>query len=153
MKINVLKAQLEEMEDYISHKAQYNSAVSSAPVGWHLAHNLKVITNVVYALESSRPEEYRKQFNFMRMWIFLTRKIPRGKAKAPMVVHPPENITGTLLKEALLEAENKVNSLSELNKRAYFRHPFFHNLDRDQTKKFLEIHTAHHLKIIRDILK
>ena len=36
---------------------------------------------------------------------------------------------------------------------AYFRHLIFGNLNKKRTIRFLQIHTAHHLKIIQDILK
>lgn len=153
MKLNVLQKQLAEMEHYIHLKSQCNSAVSNAPVGWHLSHNLKVINNIIIALESSRPEDYRQEFNFLRIMVFLTRKIPRGRAQAPMVVHPPDHITREGLHDELTEAERKIKLLANMDKKAFFRHPYFKDLNRDQTKKFLEIHTAHHLKIIREILK
>ena len=36
---------------------------------------------------------------------------------------------------------------------AYFRHLIFGYLNKKRTIRFLQIHTAHHLKIIKDILK
>lgn len=153
LNIELLQAQLVEMNNYIARKGEINSAVSSAPVGWHLSHNLKVINNIITSLETSNPEDYKKEFNFKRLLVFVTRRIPRGKARSPKVVWPPEVIKEEELKESILAARKNVQLINSFHPRAYFNHPYFKHLNRDQTKTFLEIHTEHHLKIIRDILK
>lgn len=81
----------------------------------------------------------------------LLRKIPRGKAKSPSVVRPPKNINVDFLQQQLEQAEANILLINKFQKKAFFRHPFFKHLKRDETKKFLEIHTEHHLKIIREI--
>ncbi len=151
MRIKVLQAQLKEMEKYISFKDQCNSAVSQATVGWHLTHNLKVINNVTYALETSNPENYRYQFSFPQLIVFLTGRIPRGKAKAPKSVRPDDNITKEDLVQSLQEAELNIQQFTTLHPNSHFDHPYFKNLNRNETTRFLEIHTEHHLKIIREI--
>lgn len=153
LNLNLLQAQLNEMKQYISQKDISKPAISSAPVDWHLSHSLKVINNIITSLESSSPEDYKKEFSFSRLFIFLTRKIPRGKARSPKVVLPPENVTVEHLESEWTKAKQKVGLLNSFHKKAHFKHPYFKHLDRDQTKVFLEIHTEHHLKIIRDILK
>lgn len=153
LNIDLLQAQLVEMGNYIAQKDEINSAVSSAPIGWHISHNLKVINNIIATMESSNPEDYKKEFSFKRLLVFVSRRIPRGKARSPKVVWPPEVIKIEDLNESLIEAKKNIQLLNKLPRKAHFKHPYFKHLNRDQTKTFLEIHTEHHLKIIRDILK
>ena len=152
LNLQKLQAQLVEMETYIPQKDEINSQISSAPTGWHLSHNLKVINNIITFLASSDPEDYKKEFSFKRLLVFTTRRIPRGKARSPKVVLPPEVIKTEDLKESVIEAKENIMLLNSFNAKAYFDHPYFKHLNRNQTKTFLEIHTEHHLKIIRDIL-
>lgn len=153
LSIDLLKSQLVEMENYIAQKDEINHVVSSAPIGWHLSHSLKVINNIITSLETSNPGDYKREFNFKRLLIFVTRRIPRGRARSPKVVWPPEFIKTDDLKESILEARKNIQLLNNFHSSAYFKHPYFKHLNRNQTKTFLEIHTEHHLKIIRDILK
>lgn len=152
LKLNLLHAQLNEMKQYISQKDTLHPAVSSAPVKWHISHSLKVINNIINSLESSNPEDFKKEFSFLRVFIFLTRKIPRGKARSPKVVLPPEEITLEHLETEWSKAKQNVSLINFFPEKAHFKHPYFKHLNRNQTKTFLEIHTEHHLKIIRDIL-
>lgn len=151
MRTKGLQSQLREMGKFISFKDQCNSAVSQANVGWHLTHNLQVINNVTAALEASNPKDYRYQFSFPQLIVFLTGRIPRGKAKAPKSVRPGSSICQEDLVRSLREAEQNIQRFLTLHPNSYFDHPYFKNLNRNETKKFLEIHTEHHLKIIREI--
>lgn len=153
LNIELLKAQLAEMDNYIVRKEEKDPSVSSAPIAWHLSHSLKVINNIIGTLEKSNPEDYKKEFSFMRLLIFVSRRIPRGKARSPKAVWPPEVIQADELRSSILEARKNVELLNNFHPRAHFEHPYFKHLNRDQTKTFLEIHTEHHLKIIRDISK
>lgn len=153
MKIKVLEAQLEEMRGYIQHKALLNSKVSTAPVGWHLAHNLKVIHSILDGLENSDPDQYRRSFSWKKEFVYLTGKIPRGKARAPRMVIPEENISEVELREQIDSAKTGVNHIASGSKTSFFEHPYFGHIKRDETAKFLVIHTEHHLKIARDIVR
>ncbi len=151
MNTNVLESLLVKMERYLPFMDQCNSAVSSAPVGWHLAHSMQVINTVIENLKTSNPDKYEYEFSFSQILVFLTRRIPRGKARAPKSVRPHNNILKEDLKTALQDAGKNIRELQRLPSKSYFKHPYFRNLNRNETKKFLEIHTQHHLKIIKDI--
>ena len=151
--IRIIKVQLEEMRAYLPLLDQKKLSVSSVNVGWHISHSLKVLNNVIQALQHSDPAKFEKKFSFLRLYIFLFRRIPRGKAKAPAAVLPDKDLKASALDEEIEEVITLLSRLNDLPKKAFFKHPFFGKINRDQTVKFLGIHTGHHLKIIKDILK
>ncbi|MCH3883346.1 DUF1569 domain-containing protein [Tenacibaculum aquimarinum] len=142
---------LQRIEDYIENHEVLKSDISKASVGWHIDHSLKVVNNVVGALQKSDPETYKNNFSLMGKIFFALGFFPRGKAKAPKHVKPPE----VILKEDLISqievAKNNINVISELNKNAYFKHPLFGNVNRKRVTRFLDLHTNHHVKIINEI--
>jgi len=148
-----LDAILPELANYIADYNQSNHAISEASLGWHIEHSLLVIKQVTATVAQSEPKLYKSKFNVKRFIVFLTKTIPRGKAKAPKVVIPSEEITVDLLQESLKNTYQAITYLKDCEANQYFMHPFFGQLNKKQTIKFLAIHTKHHLKIIRDILK
>ena len=102
---------------------------------------------------NSNPQEYRSQFNVQRIVVHTTGIIPRGAAQAPASVRPPDIISLDSLRIQLESARQNMPSITTLEENAFFDHPVFDHLDRDQTRRFLEVHTRHHLKIIKDILE
>ncbi|MCH3881742.1 MULTISPECIES: DUF1569 domain-containing protein [Tenacibaculum] len=142
---------LQRIEDYIENHEVLKTDISKASVGWHIDHSLKVVNNVVGALQKSDPETYKNNFSLMGKIFFALGFFPRGKAKAPKHVKPPE----VILKEDLISqievAKNNINVISELNKNAYFKHPLFGNVNRKRVTRFLVLHTNHHVKIINEI--
>ncbi len=150
---NFLDGQLLEVAHYFSQREIKNEAVSQANVAWHLDHTLKVINNITENLRASNPEEYRSKFNVQRIVVHTSGVIPRGVAQSPQSVRPPDTILLDSLQLQLAMARQNLSTISSLDKNAFFAHPVFDHLDRDQTRRFLEIHTNHHLKIIKDILE
>jgi hypothetical protein len=148
-----LDAILPELANYIADYNQFNHAISEASVGWHIEHSLLVIKKVTATVAQSEPKLYKSKFNLSRFFVFLLKTIPRGKAKAPKVVIPVDEITLETLQESLKNTYQAITYLKDCEANQYFMHPFFGQLNKKQTIKFLEIHTEHHLKIIRDILK
>lgn len=142
-----------ELESNIGFTDKVNSSVSNASVGWHIEHSLKVITQIIDAIEKSDPKEYKWRFNFGRTLVFSFNKIPRGKGKAPKTVIPEGNITNETLKHHVQKTRFVIKKIESLDPNHYFKHPYFGNLNLKPTKKFLGIHTGHHLKIINDIIK
>ena len=148
-----IDAIMPELANYIADYNQSNKAISEVSVGWHIEHSLLVIKQITATLAQSEPKLYKSKFNVKRFVVFLTKTIPRGKAKAPKVVIPVDEITIEILQESLKNTYQAIAYLKDCQENQYFMHPFFGQLNKKQTIKFLAIHTEHHLKIIRDILK
>ena len=144
---------LNELELHIANKDKINLAISTSTVGWQINHCLLVINGVIKQLEQSEPQNFVSKFNFKRWLIFTTSRIPRGKANAPKHVNPQVEATTFELTEKINLAKKNCALLSSLQKNQFFKHPFFGDLNVNQTIKFLNVHTFHHLKIIRDLVK
>lgn len=148
-----LSNQLQEVETYFKHKDDINIEVSEASIGWQVYHILKVINFVTNSIKASKPEDYKANFNEYREKYFTKKYLPRGVARAPKVVLPPETFSLEKLYELQNTAKQNVQGIEALNTNANFEHFIFGVLNKEETQLFLEIHTEHHLKIIRDILK
>jgi len=145
--------EITELKEMINHSKLHAPQVSAKPVDWHIDHTLKVFSVVIKALKRSEPSKYQRKYNLLRSIIFISGKIPRGKGKAPKSVLPPENILPKDLHLQLNEAVKVINDIEKLPPNSNFKHPYFGQLDLKLTLRFLNIHTNHHLKIMRDILK
>ncbi|WP_418602215.1 DUF1569 domain-containing protein [Hwangdonia sp.] len=152
-KIKYLHALLSEIEQHIPLKDQTNPKVTKSDIGWQLDHSLKVFNAVCEWTIKSNPADYERKFSFWRTVLFPIGYIPRGKVKAPKIVRPPNVILDEDLKTQLQTAKNHIDALKPLPEKAYFKHFIFGKLSKKQTLRFLEMHTNHHLKIVRDILK
>jgi hypothetical protein len=142
-----------EIEQLFEKRNNSNTKVSEANVAWHLDHLLKTINQVSKKLMNSDPENFNSNFSAQRTFVHTSGIIPRGVAQSPENVRPPEVILLDSLKIQLKEAKINVEKITNLDEKANFEHPVFNQLDRDQTRRFLDVHTNHHLKIIRDILE
>ena len=90
-----------ELATYIPNYKQTNKAISEASVGWHIAHCLLVIKQITSTVAQSDPKLYKSKFKLSRFFVFLFKTFPRGKAKAPKVVIPTDEITSENLQEHL----------------------------------------------------
>ena len=148
-----LEILLDQFESRIPLFEKENLAISKSNIGWHIEHSLLTLNGVIKFLTHSNPKDYKWKFNFIRIIVLKTGKIPRGKAKAPQIVVPKDTISKTQLLANLEQTRKLVLELETISKEHYFEHPFFGKLKRNDTIRFLEIHTNHHLKIIEDIIK
>ncbi|HSK13703.1 MAG TPA: DinB family protein [Phnomibacter sp.] len=148
-----LRPLLKELEDTIEHHTVLRPEVSSGAVGWHIEHCLLVIDVSIAALQKSDPAAYKWSFNFWRVLLFLLGWFPRGRARSPKAVQPKQSMEAPLLQEHLQLTRERLNLLGSLGKDQFMKHPYFGLLDLAATGRFLELHTKHHLKIIRDILR
>ena len=129
-----------------------NTVVSKSSVGWHLEHSLKTIDQIITACKKSDPSIYQWKFKLNRFLILdVLQKIPRGKAKAPKVVQPEGDISKESLQLHFEKVGQNLENWEDMNENCYFFHPYFGNLNKKTTEKFLALHTNHHLKIIEDI--
>jgi len=144
---------VKELESYIPVKDKRNAKVSTSDVAWQIDHSLKVINLVSDTLLNSNPDEHKSKFNKWRLLLFTIGYFPRGRVKAPKFVRPPEVISIEDLNSQIKLAYQNIENLKLAHKHAHFKHFIFGVLHKKRTIRFLQLHTNHHLKIIRDILK
>ncbi|MEY4432189.1 MAG: hypothetical protein RLZZ44_319 [Bacteroidota bacterium] len=149
---NNLATLLNQLEHHIPDCEITNFQVSQSNVGWQIEHSLLTINGIVQALLNANPNDYVVQFNVMKWFFLLTRKFPRGKAKAPKVVVPKVEANRIDLQKHIDKTRETIKGLELISKNHFFKHPYFGNLNKKQSIWFLEIHTHHHLKIIHDIV-
>lgn len=151
-RLKKLKDQLNRIESLVDRSDMINLKVSGASIGWHLHHSLLTVNKVYTAISNSDPDEYAPSLKFSKTLIMGTGIIPRKKAKAPKSVRPdPDSSIEEILNELNL-ANRNIERFSSLDRDSFFRHPYFGDLNLSQTIRFLGIHTAHHLKIVDDII-
>jgi|LakMenEpi03Aug12_release.lakeMendotaPanAssembly.Ray.scaffolds.fasta_scaffold44113_7 hypothetical protein len=152
--MNQLQSQINELESYIDKHELKKESVSNSTVAWQIEHSLLTLNMIINAVKKSNPNEYKWSLNMNRILVMtILKKIPRGRAKAPKIVQPTENISIESLKNHIEKARENILLLNGFEKNNYFEHPFFGKLNLKPTIKFLGIHTNHHLEIIRDIVK
>ena len=153
-KTDTLQAQFDEIEQLITQRDVKNEAISKVDVAWHLDHMLKTANGISSALRSSNPKAYEKpSFSFTRLAVMGFGFIPRGRGQAPDSVRPPDTILTEDINKQLEEARKLIEMANALPEDAHFDHPVFGTLNRPATLRFIEVHTEHHLKIVRDIIK
>lgn len=142
-----------ELEQAIPSLESKKDSVSKASVGWQIEHALRVIMGICHTLKKSDPKEYKWSFNPKRTLLLNIGHFPRGVAKAPKPTRPVDKSDQETLKKYLAKAKSEVLTIDDLPKNSFFKHPVFNHLNLKQSQRFLVLHTFHHIKIIRDILK
>ena len=144
---------IQAIKQYIPSAEKSNLAVSKSTVAWQLDHSLKVLNGIALTLKKSDPKNFKPKFSIQKSIILFTGYIPRGKAKAPKEVNYKNDISIESLQEQVKQAEKLIQEVEKLPASSFFHHPFFGDLDLKTSLKFMGIHTKHHIKIIKDILK
>ncbi|WP_264520832.1 DUF1569 domain-containing protein [Flavobacterium sp. N1994] len=151
--MNQLQKIIHQLENQIPNFEKTNVAVSQSTVGWQIDHSLLVVNGVVEQLKNSNPENYKWKFKWIRTYIQIINKIPRGKVRVPKSVKPIDVADIADLTNKLELAKNNIAEMEKLAANSYFTHPFFGDLNLKSSIWFLKLHTKHHLKIIEDIVK
>ncbi|MGK2855831.1 MAG: DinB family protein [Thermoanaerobaculia bacterium] len=124
--------------------------------GWstseQLDHALKVKASILARIAT--PVRVEKPLQFIAKVIMFFGWIPRGKGRSPeLLVGVPA--TREQLRTALLGVREQLGNLSQeqaSNREPMVPHPLFGGLNAPQALRFAEVHTNHHLKIVREIL-
>lgn len=151
--MNRLIKLVNNLSSHIPDFSKINLEISEVNIGWHIVHSCLVITSVTKTIVKSDPSNFKKKFSFKAFYVLLLNKFPRGKAKAPSFTQPQQELTEVSIKEIIQEARLSLHSLAKAQNNQYFTHPIFGDLQLKKAIKFLGVHTYHHEKIIRDILK
>ncbi|HEX8617000.1 MAG TPA: DinB family protein, partial [Thermoanaerobaculia bacterium] len=131
------------------------TSVSAWTPSEHLDHSLKVATWIVQRVLDPAPERGRP-FSFIGLLILWSARIPRGRGKAP------ERVRGArATREELMAAIDSLEahlarlnaSLLERKRGPIVPHPMFGSLTPPQALRFAAVHTDHHLRIVKDVLR
>lgn len=143
---------LNKIESRIPELDSLNQKVSASSVGWHIEHTLLAVNLIIDDLEKSKPNDYAWKFNLNRLIVFSANYMPRGRAKAPKKGLPQKYNSESIMNH-LEKTRTNIEKLNGLHSSQYFEHPYFGVLKSKEAKKFLELHTYHHIKIMDDIIK
>jgi len=142
-----------QFEAQIVNYTNSNKEVSAGNIGWHIVHSCLVIDSVIASVLKSDPSKFKKKFSFKAFMVLLLNQFPRGKAKAPSFTMPSEEESPASILNHIKLTRTNLEALLKANKNQYFTHPIFGELNKKDTIRFLYVHTYHHYKIIKDILK
>ncbi|MBS1743487.1 MAG: hypothetical protein JST81_10655 [Bacteroidetes bacterium] len=144
---------IDKLDSLSENAATVNTSISKVPVAWHIEHVLMATILIIDQLHKSDPSLYKWKFNKNRFLVFCLNRIPRGKATAPTVVMPKNNISMGRLKKLIEIAREKAETTDQLQSNQFIVHPHLGMLNVSGARKFMCIHLAHHIKIIRDIAR
>ena len=120
MSLQKLNLTITNLEAHIEHHNTSNSKISKSDIAWHIDHSLKVINNVIITVQASDPNTFIDNFSLLGKLFFKLGFFPRGRAKAPKHVRPPE----VILKEDLISqtelAKANIENIATLDNKAYF---------------------------------
>jgi len=150
----LLAEEMEYIKSRIPHYEVKAESVSKATTGWQLDHSMRVLCGVVGALKYSEPKEYKWKFSLPRTYVFMRGGIPRGAGRVPKEVKKSEEpISVESLQEMYEKSMKRLKELEQFSSNQFFKHPLFGDLKLKKSKRFIEIHTRHHILIVRDIEK
>ena len=141
-----------KIEKYLAVMDESNLSISEAPVKWHLLHALQVINGVIDEADTSNPDNFSSKSNFKWKYVSTFGKIPRGQVKAPDAVNPSFTISEKDLRDELDKAKLSLTTWQNLQKNNYYDHHVLLHLNKRKIRRFLKVHTRHHLRIVHDIL-
>ena len=131
-----------------------NERVSAWSPAEHVDHLLKVTKSIIDRLPSE--EAVPRGISFVGRVILALRWIPRGRGRAP------EKLTGkratpserqARLARVTVAVEAVDAAAVDATRIRNVPHPRFGGLTPAQALRFVTVHTEHHLKIVRDILR
>jgi hypothetical protein len=143
-----------EPDERLSYRAQRISAWSVADQLDHIARATQAMAGAIEkALQPDAPSGGRP--SLVGRAVLFTGWIPRGVGKAPQSTEPEPGSReelGSLLTQSRQALDRLESRLPEIDgARGRVNHFAFGDLTPRQWLSVIEIHTRHHLKIIRDI--
>lgn len=153
-----VETQLGRYDPFLELPSEVLGAVVGERSGWsiaaHLDHSLKVTRVIAASIGGGKAIE-GPGISMLGRAVLLLGYIPRGKAKSP------EALVGMSCgRDELRELRRTTGAelaalaapFQESGSKLLVRHPRFGLLTAKEGLRFAEVHTAHHLKIAREIL-
>jgi len=155
-----LAAQLAEIDSLLEGGEERLGRRAPRVSGWSVAqqidHLLKVLSGALGRLQAPG-EPLAAGINWTGRLLLGVGRLPRGVAQAPRATAGLER-SGAELRSAADEvrerlAEVRAGGAVLVDRRPRVRHPYFGGLSALQAIRFLAVHTDHHLRIVREILR
>lgn len=134
--------------------------VSSWTPVQHLHHVASVNQHILDRLaaeEDGMPGDPTGRPNIAGYLVLTLGRLPRGRGQSPDAFRPPDSVDRPALadrveahREQLDALAGRLDVLKQSNHR--FPHPLLGDFDASEWLRFARIHTAHHHRIIRDIM-
>ncbi len=129
-------------------------SVSAWSVAQQVDHSLTVLRLSIARLAAA-DKPLSRPINLLGRTLLLLGWLPRGRGRAPKGTEGQERTAAELV-VALAEVRAALAALAANEARladptAYVPHPYFGGLNSRQSLRMLEVHTAHHLRIVADI--
>ena len=129
-------------------------SVSQWTVAQQLDHAVRVCASILGRIDQPG-EIIEKKFHWIGRVILISGYIPRGKGKSPKAFLPVlcsrEELRHSVAETRVLVDRVVAGHASE-SKDRIVRHPLFGGLTAKEAFAFANVHTRHHLSIVRDIL-
>jgi hypothetical protein len=148
-----MDALLRQIEDRITRPDRTAPAVSAWSVHRHLDHTALSalhMARLIRDLGAGRGESSGRPKLTGRV-VLLTGWIPRGKGKAPDFTAPAESVDAARVREMVEEVRAILAEDGSPRGKLRAPHPLLGSFTARQWRRFLTVHTRHHLKIVRDI--
>lgn len=128
--------------------------VSAWSVAQQVDHCLNVLRLSIERLAKAE-KPLSRPINLLGRTLLLVGRLPRGRGRAPKGTEGRER-TAAELSAALAEVRAALAALAADEARLadptpYVPHPYFGGLTTRQSLRMLDVHTAHHLRIVADI--
>ena len=148
-------ARLEEISRWPAERlAKRNDRISGWSVAEQADHTLKVLSSILDRIERGKDLDGTvPPATMLGRFVMLTGYIPRGRGKSPAQFHGTA-APAEALASAVATVKQQLAALDRQRLRhpgLVLLHPIFRGLNPAQSVRLAEIHTEHHLKIIREI--
>ena len=154
--LNKINQQLEKIYSIVEGGDKFEKEISNWSVYKQLEHILITKKKVTKAIIEKQQVEEKKPRTFISYIVLTIGYLPRGKAKVPKIVEP-KGVSQNELRNLLNDTKANLSKLDNIDYKnidsVVENHPYFGGLNSKEWLRFLEVHTNHHLKIIRDIEK
>ena len=129
------------------------SSVSGWSVGEHWDHLLKVDHRALSSITSGQNFEIKKPKSLIARIVLFTGIIPRGVRRSPAAVAGVKTDAAQIQRQIdeLVSLISRVNFDPDSMTIPVMEHPFLGAFSRRDWIRFLNVHHAHHEKIITDI--
>lgn len=133
------------------------SAWSTGQQLYHIAEvNTVVGKSLIRLSQSEEDQDADRRASITGVSILATGFIPRGRGNTPARLQAPPDLSRSALQSAVTKSRSCLEDVETLlallqSRKGRIQHPYFGYLRASQWVRFLNIHTAHHLKIVRDI--